>query len=175
VNQHLRAQSGDHVLDIGCGPGLFLNILPKDCTYTGFDLSTAYIDAAQKRGDPRATFFASGVDEKLVGALPGQDLAIATGVLHHLPDDLARLLLKIAASNLKPEGRFVSSDGCFTPDQSWLNRLVVAQDRGQFVRPAERYAEMAREFFDDVRLTVYHDLLRIPYSHAIMEATRPRK
>ncbi len=174
VRKHIRAQSGDRILDIGCGPGSILEILPKDCLYTGFDVSPSYIESAQKNYGQRAAFFVSGVQESLVGAYPGRDLVIATGVLHHLPDDLAQLLLRIAWSNLKPGGRLVTSDGCFTPDQPRLNRWVVGLDRGEFVRPASRYRELAAACFEKVELFVHHDLLRIPYSHAIMECTREK-
>jgi hypothetical protein len=92
--------------------------------------------------------------------------------LHHLPDDLAQTLLRIAWSNLKPGGRLVTSDGCFTQDQPPLNRWVVGCDRGEYVRPASRYRDLAAAQFEKVELSVYHNLLRIPYSHAIMECTR---
>lgn len=172
VQKHIRPKSGDKILDLGCGPGSILDVLPENCTYTGFDISRSYIDAARKHYGNRASFFVSGVEESLVGALPDHDLAIATGVLHHLPDDLAQLLLRIAWSNLKPGGRLVTSDGCFSENQPHLNRWVVSMDRGEFVRPAPRYRELAAAYFDEVELTVYHDLLRIPYSHAIMECTQ---
>ncbi len=172
VQKHIRAQSGDKILDIGCGPGSILDVLPKNCTYTGFDLSDSYINSAKKNYGDRASFFVSGVETKLIGALPNQDLVIATGVLHHLPDNLAQILLRIAWSNLKPGGRLVTSDGCFTQGQPWLNRWVVGMDRGEFVRQAPLYRDLANGCFKDVELSVYHDLLRIPYSHAIMECKR---
>jgi 2-polyprenyl-3-methyl-5-hydroxy-6-metoxy-1,4-benzoquinol methylase len=172
VQKHIRARSGDKILDIGCGPGSILDVLPKDCLYTGFDISDSYIEAARKHYGHRASFFVSGVEEKLVGTLPAHDLVIATGVLHHLPDDLAQLLLRIAWSNLKPGGRLVTSDGCFSQDQPRLNRWMVTMDRGEFVRPAPRYGELAAAQFEKVELSVHHDLLRIPYSHVILECTR---
>jgi len=172
VRKHIRAEAGDKILDIGCGPGSILNVLPENCVYTGFDISDSYIAAAQKHYGNRASFFHSGVNENLIGSLPGHDLVIATGVLHHLSDELAQLLLRIAWSNLRPGGRLVTSDGCFTQDQPWLNRLVVGMDRGEYVRPAPCYQELAHAHFSKVELSVYHDLLRIPYSHAIMECRR---
>jgi SAM-dependent methyltransferase len=172
VRKHIRAQSGDKILDIGCGPGSILDVLTDNCVYTGFDISGSYIDSAQRHYGNRGSFFVSGVKESLVGAFPGHDLVVATGVLHHLSDDLAQLLLQIAWSNLKPGGRLVTSDGCFSPDQPRLNRWVVSLDRGEFIRPASRYREMAASYFEKVELSVHHNLLRIPYSHAIMECTR---
>jgi SAM-dependent methyltransferase len=172
IRKHIRARPGDKLLDIGCGPGSILESLPEGCIYTGFDISRSYIESAQKHYGHRGSFFVSGVEESLVGALPDHDLVVATGVLHHLPDDLAELLLRIAWNNLKPGGRLVTSDGCFTEDQPPLNRWVVGMDRGEYVRPASRYQEMASAYFEKVELFVHHDLLRIPYSHAIMECTR---
>ena len=175
IQKHVQAQNGDKILDIGCGPGSILDALPKDCDYTGFDISEPYIESARKHYGDRASFFLSGVDESLIGALPNHDLVVATGVLHHLPDDLALILLRIAWSNLKIGGRLVTSDGCFTADQPPLNRWVVGMDRGEFVRPAYRYGELAKTVFEEVKLSVYHDLLRIPYSHVIMDCRREKE
>ncbi len=82
------------------------------------------------------------------------------------------MLIEIAWSNLRPGGRLVTSDPCFTREQPWLNRRMIGMDRGEFVREASEYEAMARTRFPQVALAVYHDLLRIPYSHAIMECVR---
>lgn len=37
------------VLDLGCGNGILTTILPKDCVYTGIDLSPSLIKAAKNR------------------------------------------------------------------------------------------------------------------------------
>jgi SAM-dependent methyltransferase len=94
---------------------------------------------------------------------------IAHGVLHHLDDDQARTLFRVARRALKPGGRLVTYDGCFTPDQSAAARFVVSLDRGRHVRTREAYERLARGEFSEVRTFVRHDLVRIPYTHLIME------
>ncbi len=70
VRKHIRAQSGDKILDIGCGPGSILDILPGNCAYTGFDVSRSYIDSAQKHYGRRGSFFVSGVKESCPERFP---------------------------------------------------------------------------------------------------------
>ena len=56
TTEYVKAQPGEKVLDIGCGPGDILEYLP-DVKYTGFDLSPEYIEAAKKRFGERGRFF----------------------------------------------------------------------------------------------------------------------
>jgi ubiquinone/menaquinone biosynthesis C-methylase UbiE len=57
ATDYIRAQTGDSVLDIGCGTAEILNFLPS-VEYFGFDVSKQYIDAAHHRFGQRGHFFA---------------------------------------------------------------------------------------------------------------------
>ena len=94
---------------------------------------------------------------------------LATGVLHHLDDDRAVSLFNLARRALKPGGRLVTYDGCFVAGQPKLARFVVSRDRGQYVRESAEYAKLAAQVFTQVRSFVRHDLLRIPYTHVILQ------
>ena len=71
------------------------------------------------------------------------DLAPANGVVHHLDDDQALALYRLARSALKPGGRFVSFDGAFVDGQSAVARMFLRNDRGRHVRRAEDYERLA--------------------------------
>jgi len=45
----------------------------------------------------------------------------------------------------------------------------VSRDRGQYVRESAEYAMLAAQVFPEVRSFVRHDLLRIPYTHVILQ------
>jgi hypothetical protein len=90
-------------------------------------------------------------------------------VLHHLDDSHALSLFKLARRGLKPGGRLVTYDGCFVAGQPKLARFVVSRDRGQYVRESAEYAKLASLVFPEVRSFVRHDLLRIPYTHVILQ------
>jgi SAM-dependent methyltransferase len=168
AREHLRLEPGQRVLDLGCGPGDILGFLPA-VRYIGYDISPEYIERARQRFGERGEFHCRAVDESLPVPAGGFDVVIAHGLLHHLDDGGARALFRVARRALKPGGRLVTFDGCYTPDQSALARFILSRDRGKHVRTREAYERLARAEFGDVRSFVRHDLIRIPYTHIIME------
>ena len=170
VKDHIHPNIGDKILDIGCGPGNFLEFLPE-VDYVGFDASPSYIEAAQRRFGNRGRFFCELVTRN---TLQGEnfDLVLSNGVLHHLNDEEASQLFELAYSVLKPGGRLVTEDGCYVPGQSAIARYLLRLDRGRFVRDKEGYENLAKLHFTDTKTTIRHDLLRIPYTHIIMECTK---
>jgi SAM-dependent methyltransferase len=170
AREHLRVQPGQCVLDVGCGTGDILDVLPP-VHYAGYDISPDYIDRARKRFGHRGEFHCRAVDDDLPVAPASFDVVIAHGVVHHLDDDGARTLFRVSRRALKPGGRLVTYDGCFTGDQSAAARLFLSMDRGGHVRERASYEALARSQFDQVRSFVRHDLIRIPYTHLIMECT----
>ena len=169
--EHARSTPGEKVLDIGCGPGHILESL-AGANYTGFDVSPEYIEAAQKRFGQRGRFWCSDVGLAAIEQERGTfDLVLAIGVLHHLDDERAAKLFELARLALRPDGRLVTCDGCFVPEQSWIARWALEKDRGKFVRHREEYVRLAAVCFPKVEARVRHDMLRIPYTHLIMRGS----
>jgi SAM-dependent methyltransferase len=169
VSEYVRPVAGEKLLDIGCGPGDILEDLPA-VDYLGFDINPKYVEAARKRFGHRGRFFCGDVGLTTIDQEAGSfDLVLATGVLHHLDDSQALSLFKLARKALKPGGRLVTYDGCFVAGQPKLARFVVSRDRGQYVRESAEYTKLASLVFPEVRSFVRHDLLRIPYTHVILQ------
>jgi cyclopropane fatty-acyl-phospholipid synthase-like methyltransferase len=168
VAEYIKPQRGDKVLDIGCGPGDMLPLLPG-VDYVGLDISSEYIEAAKRRFGDRGRFYCTDVGLAEIEHERGQfDLVLATGVLHHLEDERAAQLFELARVALRPGGKLITYDGCYVPEQSKLARWVLSKDRGRFVRSREEYVKLASAYFTRVDHHVRHDLLRIPYTHLIM-------
>lgn len=170
VRLAVRPRPGDRILDLGCGPGDILDYLPET-DYVGVDLSDKYIAAANKRFKGRGRFICANVEDAVVDERHSFDIVMANGVLHHLDDCEALALLRLASLALKATGRFVSHDGCWVEAQSAISRWLLKMDRGHFVRPAAAYQELASRVFRDVRGEIRSDMLRVPYTHIILQCT----
>lgn len=171
-SEFFRAVPGMIVVDVGCGTADTLSFLPTGVVYYGFDLAQTYIDTARSRFGDGGTFQCADVTTLGANDLPLCDLAIAFGVLHHLEDDGVRNLLENLYDRLATGGRLVTIDPAFQPGQSAIARALIRRDRGQNVRDAAGYLALTPTRFSRRDVFVRHDLLRIPYTHAIIESTK---
>lgn len=169
---YLRMHGGEVVVDVGCGPAHVMDELPRAIEYHGFDLSPAYIAAARAHYGDRGSFHCADVCDLAATPLPPCDLAFAIGLLHHMDDGAARALLLRLHERLAPGGRLVTVDPAYWPAQSRIARWIIGRDRGQHVRTGPAYRALADGVFARVELSRRDDLLRIPYSHAILECTK---
>lgn len=172
VRDVLRPVEGERILDIGCGPADVLEHLPG-VDYVGFDSQENYIRRARRRYGHRGEFLHGRVSETTLDQLAPFDAVLALGVIHHLDDPEAERLFSLAASAMKPTGRLVTIDGCFVAGQSWLRRTVLQCDRGRFVRNRDEYLALANARFAAVNERLFTDLIRLPYTHLVMECQRP--
>ncbi len=170
INEYVRPTAGKRILEIGCGPGTIVGYLPPS-DYLGFDLSPKYIELARKRF-PKANFVCERVSQFSLAKEESFDLVLAFGIVHHLGDAEARQLFQIAYDALKPGGKLVTIDGVWADGQSRAARLLLARDRGEHIRSEREYVGIASQVFSNIRPSVRHDLLRIPYTHLILECIR---
>jgi SAM-dependent methyltransferase len=170
VRDYIRPKPGDRILEIGCGPGTIVPYLPKT-EYVGFDASEEYIAQARARF-PEAKFVCDRVSEFSLPNREYFDIVLALGILHHLDDAEALQLFRIAHAALKPGGKLVTLDGVWTGNQSRAARYVQSRDRGQFIRDEKGYVALAAQVFASVRPSIHYKMLRIPYTHIILECVR---
>lgn len=169
IERFLRPAAGMRIVDVGCGSASLLPYLGA-VDYTGLDPNPDHIRRAQERHGAEARFHCAGADAlaELVGE--PYDLAMCIGVLHHLDDAAVTEVCTQVAANLKPGGRFVTIDPAFVDGQNPIARWLAAHDAGQAVRTPAAYAAFLKSRFSQVKVTVTHDLLRVPYTHCIIEA-----
>jgi 2-polyprenyl-3-methyl-5-hydroxy-6-metoxy-1,4-benzoquinol methylase len=169
VRENIRAAAGDRILDIGCGPGDVLDYLPE-VDYHGFDLNEAYIEFAKIKYRGRGQFHCRSVEKAVLPGDPhSYDIVTANAILHHLPDGEAATLFQLAHHALKPGGRLVTFDGCYVQNQNKIARYLLSHDRGKYVRTTEGYLALAKETFATVDHKIYENLLRLPYTHIVLE------
>jgi len=131
-------------LDLGCGPGAFSDAFQGD-DYVGADLNTGYIEWAKKHR--KGTFLAC--DARTV-PLPDQrfDQALIFGLLHHLPDDVTRDVLREARRLLVPGGRvLVIEDIPAVSKLNLIGHLIHHIENGEHIRPQADYRRLFDEFF----------------------------
>ena len=170
AQEYVSATTGERILDIGCGTAIIRDFLPDKIDYVGCDVSKEYIAAAEKRFGGRGRFLCQMVDDITIDHLGQFDVVMANGLIHHLDDIEVSGLCSIVRAALKPGGRFVTHDPCFSSEQGLLAHFLISRDRGQNVRDKQGYLSLVEPHFEQASVDVRHGLARIPYTHAIMVA-----
>jgi SAM-dependent methyltransferase len=173
VDRMFAVDDGARVLDLGCGYGDFTRYFAGRCSYVGIDHNPGYIDTARRLNSKfDAEFICADVTDPVVAERGPYDLVFLAGVLHHLSDDQVRGLVDQVAPLLTPAGRFVALEPVFDPDQRLTARLIIASDRGRFVRDTAGYAHLLACQLPLISTELHTDLLRMPYTHLLIEARR---
>ncbi len=137
-----------HVLDLGCGTGIYAHFFPPD-RYLGVDISPEYIAAARSKF-PRHQF---QVHDATAVPLPSQsfDACMVSGVLHHLDDRDADHLLAEAARVVRPDGKIVIWEDIPAPWWNVVGHVIHRLDLGNHIRTPSDYQRVIER-----RLEVFH-------------------
>jgi ubiquinone/menaquinone biosynthesis C-methylase UbiE len=170
-----RLQSGQKVVDVGCGPAVIRKHLPPDIQYVGFDISEKYIATACRKYGDQGTFlvgtaedFIQKPDERMRDA----DLVICTGLLHHLNDEETLQILTLAKMILRPGGRLVCLEPTFLIHQGSFSRWIMRRDRGRNVRTETEWKAIVARVFPTLSSNIIVGMLRIPYIHIVIECRK---
>lgn len=140
--RRVQARADSVVLDVGCGTGDALRYLERYQTYFGIDTDPVAIGFAQQQygARPQVSFDCRLCDDDDVRRLQPTEVLLC-GVLHHLPDDAAKGLLRLAASSPRLR-RVVTSDIVYLHGEP-VSNLFARLDRGRFCRRAYEYVALA--------------------------------
>lgn len=172
AHELVGANPGNAVLDLGCGSAAILAKLPAGVRYHGLDTNPLHIDAARRAYGSRGVFEVG--DAARLGALAGAkfDIVLMVGLLHHLDDDEADAALAGAVEALSPNGRLFAIDPAWEPGQHPFARFLISCDSGRSVRDRRGYKALAMPHFARVQTNLLTGLLRLPYTHCVLEAWR---
>ncbi len=141
--RRLEGDASKAVLDVGCGTGDALRHLSGFEKYLGIDTDPVAITAARSRhgARPGVRFEERLLEERDIDELQPTGVVLA-GVLHHLDNDAAEAVLRLAARSPRLV-RIVTSDIVFLPGMMF-NNVLAMMDRGRFCRHPDAYAALAR-------------------------------
>lgn len=138
IARELRPWAGDdrRFLDFGCGTGEFANEFPAG-RYVGFDPSLGYLRFAAAN---RPGSYLAGMGEALPFHDGSFDAALICGVIHHLPDQVARAAMAELARVLRPGGTVLVMEDTPPPQgENPAGQLMHALDRGGHIRGEADY------------------------------------
>jgi len=156
------------VLDCGCGPAQYRKLI--ECgKYTGIDFNKKHIEAA-KHNFPSDTFYEgdlSNFDFQAIGEFTD---ILLFGILHHLNDKNAKILIEKLINQLQNNGKIVAIDPVYTDDDdiyTSIANFVASKDQGNFVRSEKGYKNLIDSALAKVDSHIYKNLLRIPFYHHV--------
>lgn len=171
VDNFVKPTANENILDIGCGTGELLDFFPDNINYLGIDNNPEYIDFAKKKYNYKGNFICSDINNKNNLIKNNYyDVVMCAGVIHHLDDISSKNLLKKSLEFLKKGGRFVSFDPVLVPNQKFLSKLLVQNDRGNYVRNVEKYENLISEIYENYKIFQKNDLHYYNYDILIMTA-----
>lgn len=161
ITQNTKLKPGFKVLDIGCGFGNLLELLPKNINYMGIDINQNYINYAKKRYRSRGRFICADVTKLRLGQ-ENFDVIYISSLFHHLSNIEVKKLLESLLPTIKKETIVVSADGVYLKNQSVLSRFTLSQDRGKYIRTKEGYLDLTEKYFSSINYKIVSNLLNIP-------------
>jgi SAM-dependent methyltransferase len=176
VDAYLQPLPNQTIVDLGCGTGDLVRFIDPTCSYIGVDHNPAYLSPGSLDSEltaGRRVFLNADLGQLDQLDLPPADAAFALGVLHHLPDQLVVQVLRSALTILKPGGRLVTVDPVFVPEQASSARVMMALDRGRFVRHVEHYQELLARACPGAEMHLRDDINPFPYNHIVFVASAP--
>jgi len=144
--------TGESIIDIGCGTGEFSHLFPQDC-YLGVDIYHAYIEFARKRNPGYQ--FQVGDATALTSDDSYFNIALIHGLIHHLKDRDARLVIEQAHRVLKPQGVLILIEDIPARGLNILGHVMHSIDRGGWIRTPDEYIDLCGGLFSLIVQEIY--------------------
>lgn len=175
VRTHVTFRPDEKVVDAGCGAGGALEFLPL-VNYFGFDPNPDYIRVARSRYGRRGEFCCGDASSSRVQELAqGADTFLSLGVLHHLTDQQIGEILALARACLRPSGRFIFYEPCFSANDDWLGRMFMRLDRGGNIKTDQAWRALVSEYFAAVEEYIRRPVYLFRYTIQTLIGQNPRQ
>ncbi len=143
VREHLQKYAVTSVVDICCGTGDFVDALPNNVTYLGYDSNANYIRFARSKYKNKNVQFLCE-DVLRLKKLKKHDATLLISTMHHFGNnDMQKLL-----SAIKQSSNILIVADLLPNPPSPIARLFVLLDRGNYIRPPKDKIALLRKDFD---------------------------
>lgn len=143
----VAVMSGDAVLDLGCGIGLFAErLIDKEVGYTGIDISKSFIQVCRERYGAVPDFeFRTGNINQLEIERNAWDVVVLINVLYQASIDVDRTL-EMTFNALRSQGRAIVSGPCSIESYARAEPQIRADlERKGLLEGNEEIANQIRE------------------------------
>jgi len=161
---------GKSILEIGCGPGTWVPYLPEPKSYLGLDWNEKHIATAQDRYGSENIQFAVADVSGLDRSFRGYDVVLGVGILHHLDDSEARIVLHKSAAVLSPGGIYIGLEPVYHSRQNPIAKMLKMLDSGRNIRREDQYRSLFGDGYSVVESRIETSIMRVPYSHCLIRA-----
>jgi len=153
IRKALAIKPGEKILDAGCGYGLFAQYC-KRADYTGIDTDVRRILQAKKRISESdfCRFLVSDVTQTPFRPKTF-DKALGYGLLHHLPDDMAKLSVQELGRIVR--GLIIFSEPVFARFHM-ISNLLCNLDSGHYVRDREGYIDICQSGLSIIKTQYFY-------------------
>lgn len=175
----LFAKDGGRVLDVGCGPGIFIHeLLERGCQVWGVDISPKMIEQAQKRVRENELTakvkFLVGDTEHMSFSNNFFDCVLCIGVLEYVDDE--KKSLEEISRVLKPGGDLILTVPNVASPFNKLDRLLMKLFRMCFNGYRYLSTSIGREVsFPEKKLSLRTDVTNRLYSPHLLDRTLAEK
>ena len=140
-----------------------LILTPSTFMWRSHDMGAAENSVCGDASSPRVRELAQGADAFL-----------SLGVLHHLSNQQIAEILSLARACLRPGGRFIFYEPCFSANDDWVGRMFMRLDRGGNIKTDQAWRALLSEYFATVEEYIRRPVYLFRYTIQALIARDPR-
>jgi len=158
INKHKVSE----IIDIGCADSSILEHTNDKYIYYGYDLDSYFTNKSKSKykNNNKLQFYNKGVDEINFEKFdPDKSIIVLAGLLHHINDSQVKRFV-----DRTKKFKIITFDAVKLAGQKSITKLLMALDRGNYIRHLNNYKELLPHFDFYIANNKY---LRFPYDHLI--------
>lgn len=158
----IKQHNVQDIIDIGSADSPLLKHIGNDYSYHGYELDPYFTKKlkSKHKGNEKLNFYNQGVDDiDFERFNPDSSIIVLVGLFHHIDDTQIKRFL-----DKTKKFKVFAIDAVKIEGQKNITKLLMALDRGNFIRKLDNYKRLLINFNFCVAKNRY---LRLPYDHLV--------